>query len=493
MSKTDSKDKVEVDLHQARESVPASGKALKADMDTPEITLSKPIRDLIMGVSRLAHEMGGATGKTVNNLFKDYTDNMIDSLVHKQSSSDEEFLKDHNLPKDIAPIIQFGPEEITQNDLKWLNTARATLKSQRSVIPIEDTLRLLRRLQVNRKFALSESSLSDTLADLLEPSASMDLRRYMATGKSLAESWVNLLTEHRTTLTPFEATTKLHSATADLNTPVIENLKKIKHLAAMSTSDLEGIGHLALLHGEIYLRNIMDDKDITLLKLTTSIRNGQDPWTIFLQHCRSMESTLDKARLAKLNPLKTKALSTYDSTFDNSLPLERDNIIAEKDKMINSLKSEIGKIKKLQAQQQPGQYPQQPMASGPNQHTSQNSGYYRGPPAPSYNPRYGQNYPPTQNNGHDHRRAPRMADDDFRLLQGRCRLCLNHNSPPHIWQECLNFPNQTPMPRMCVICHTGAHHTAICPQRRPGNSGPQGQPSSPRQIGYQPAQPNQGN
>ena len=437
-------------------------------------TSSAPPRDqkelfekLIHATALSAIKSGGKVGREILDILGSISENTLEAITRAQRTADVDFEKIHNLPSELAPMSVFGTAEVNTSDLKWYSSTINTIKSRTP--SLEDKLRTIKRMHVRNSSKCSELSISEVLTDVLEEAQALDLKRYLAQKKPLAEAWTNLLTEYRTSLSPYEAATQLHQTSSDYSSRgVLTNLKEIKHLSAQASSDPDTITRQALMHAESYLRGFTDDITMQFLKVTSTAPGiPMDPWTAFIANCKGVEAHLDKQRLVKAKGvgLKVHALS---APVSNSA--EGTGISLPQEKEMASLKSELGQVKAmLQKLSAPTM-----VASGPNHHLgNQNSGYYhQQSPKEAFMISSGGDYKP---------RAPRMvSDQEFLVVKGKCRLCLD---PSHRWEACPRFPGATPMPNLCFSCKQGAHHTRACPVK--GQGQPQSGQRQQQQIGYQ--------
>ena len=440
--------------------------------DDEDPNVGQAFDTLFDAVTLLGNKVGGQTGKKVQECVNKFSKNTLASLT--QQDVDKSFQQEHDLPEALAPPTKFGDQQLQIDDLKQVKL-QIQVKSKTDH-RIEDIMKVFRQHQINKNYAFSQESILENIALFLNDEAENNLRRFRAANVPFSTIWIDLLREHRTKLSAFEAMQKIQTLERSLDNDCIETLKDIRRLSLLSTSDTDDVDKQSLLHAMMYLSNFLNDFNMTMLDNLIKTNAG-NTWTTFLQACKGMASTLDVARMEALQAKRRKTHPTTSSTNEVKIAFkealqEALGLQGVAQAIANHPTSPPGKQnagyyvqpqpqnpwpQQQQLQQWPMQQPfqqQQPWQQQPFQQQQpwQQQPFQQQPWQPQ------EQFDPWQQwkQSPRHRYSPEV----FETLRGKCHLCFSLDG--HFWRDCPIYIDQTPTDNLCTRCNRGMHEFTEC-------------------------------
>ena len=395
----------------------------------------KMIKDLFMAFGLM--NMGKSD--KAKDILKGYTGADVDSWISSLKDKGEEDDDELDIPEHLTPITTYGTtNNVLQGEKKWLrDTLNIKEKAKRGEkLTLEDVLQATKALheEYNQKF--SEGAVVKILLDQLSETQAADLRRYRSSGMSLRQAWKNLLTEYRTILTPLEAQAEISKITENLETPVLQNLERIKYLSGLATGENGTMKRTAVHHGKTYLEKFADTNMVSIIySFVQNAGASKDPWTVFIREVKARIDDLENAREMALAKGKKKSTVSAIRSEDD-----------DKEKEVNRLKSELGTTKKKL-----NRVEQLLETKEKEEEDRRDRGGY-GQRRGNWSNHRGRN---------DRRPGPsiRLANEAYRQVKNKCWLC---GADGHEWPDCDKYAGARVMTRLCMNCNEGCHHSNSC-------------------------------
>ncbi len=368
----------------------------------------------------------------------------LQDSIKKLQTQAGQAIKKSNLPLDLVCMTDFGTaNSLDEKEAKFLTdqVKRASNLNGQN-LQLEDKMKILKKVHKHYNCKFSEVALIEQLGELLTDSQCSDLHIYQEQGLGLQDIWENLYRLYRTRYTKEQAKELLEEAVKDTTMETKAKFARINELVKQTSTTPQNVSQESVDKAKQYLKLVLGKAKVAILMSTVEL-SQDDPWAKLNDMITDgWYDSIESARLELQSQTKgdvkgqVNALtSTGNSTLES---LQKD--IQRLKTSFGQVQKSLGRTQQLATNRQPGKATHAHGLS-PHQPSHLQSGYHdRGQRKRTF--------------------TPRLSDEDYQLLRGKCRLCGNANGVQHNWPNCPLY-NGPPVDRLC-FCRTGAHPPEQC-------------------------------